>query len=358
MSISASLGGGLQRNLQLALAIASVRPADLRDREGSHRSRARSAVRRQQSCLQASRTLALIRSQAARHALRGQQPIDGAIQFGTDFRLPPHVPFVTYDDQTVAQAARSYAYPWVSELSPRQLDYVRGRQRAAFQAARACATVSAWAADSIVEDYGVDPRRVVVVGIGASHPAPAVSRDWSVPRFLFVGKDWNRKNGEGVIRAFSELRRSHPQAALDIAGCERDSTPDGVSSHGFLDPASSAGRDRLQALYARATCFVMPSTHEPAGIAYVEAASSGIGSIATTSGGSSTLVGAGGVLVDPHDPRSLADAMRVFADPDTAQRLGALARRHSELFTWEAVARRLVGVLLDGQTAPYDLRSV
>jgi glycosyltransferase involved in cell wall biosynthesis len=357
VAIPASLPRGIQRNLQLALAAATLRPVDLSRSDTSDQNLLRSAVRRRQSCLQASRSLAWIRSRAAQRSAHLHRPLDGAIQFGTDFRLPHDLPFITYDDQTVAQAARSYPYPWASNLSPRELDYVTRRQRSILQAARVCAAASEWAATSIVEDYGIDPQRVVVVGVGASHRAPPASKDWSTPRFLFVGKDWTRKNGDAVVRAFAELRQSHPQATLDLAGCDSDPKIDGVSSNGFLDPVSPAARERLQQLYSRATCFVMPSRHEPSAISYVEAASAGVGSIGTTSGGSSTLIGDGGVLVDPHDPSALLGAMRAFADPQTAERFGTIARERSDQFSWESVTRRLVGVLLEDDPVRYDLRS-
>jgi glycogen synthase len=49
--------------------------------------------------------------------------------------------------------------------------------------------------------------------------------------------------------------------------------------------------------------------------------------------------------VDPNDDRALLAAMLELADPDTAARLGALARARSRLFTWRAVAERLLAAL-------------
>jgi glycosyltransferase involved in cell wall biosynthesis len=77
----------------------------------------------------------------------------------------------------------------------------------------------------------------------------------------------------------------------------------------------------------------------------VEAAGAGLASIGTTDGGAATMIGPGGILVDPGDDGQIFMAMERLADPDTAQRLGELALRHSTLLTWRKVAERLVRAL-------------
>ena len=44
--------------------------------------------------------------------------------------------------------------------------------------------------------------------------APLAVRDWSTPRYLFVGLDWERKNGQLVLDAFAQVRVQHPDAEL------------------------------------------------------------------------------------------------------------------------------------------------
>jgi glycosyltransferase involved in cell wall biosynthesis len=85
--------------------------------------------------------------------------------------------------------------------------------------------------------------------------------------------------------------------------------------------------------------------HEPSALSYVEAAAAGIGSVATASGGSSTLVGDAGVVVEPTDTDALRAAMAAFCEPDYARRAGAAARDRAARFTWTAVAGRLVAAL-------------
>jgi glycosyltransferase involved in cell wall biosynthesis len=52
-------------------------------------------------------------------------------------------------------------------------------------------------------------------------------RDWSTPRFLFVGNDFERKNGVAVVSAFKRLRDQVSEARLDVVGTPRRSISTG-----------------------------------------------------------------------------------------------------------------------------------
>ena len=147
-----------------------------------------------------------------------------------------------------------------------------------------------------------------------------------------MGLDWERKNGQAVLDACVRLRYQHPDAALDLVGGHpRVAALEGVTGHGPLAMNDPAGRSRLAELYGRATAFVMPSLHEPSGTVLIEAASAGIPSIGTSNGGAQTCIGDGGYVVDPLAPQEILDAMLELCNPDTAQRLGGLAREHAKL---------------------------
>jgi glycosyltransferase involved in cell wall biosynthesis len=211
--------------------------------------------------------------------------------------------------------------------------------------------VSRWAADALVNAHGIDARKVHVSGAGRNlQTAPPPNRDWSVPRFLFVGNNWQRKNGEAVVRAFAALQEELPVAELHLVGDHPRIDRDGVVSHDRLSFTVPEERRELERLFQRATCFVMPSWIEPFGIVYTEAGAAGLPSIGTTAGGTSTSVGEGGVLVDPRDVVALLAAMRKLADPGVARELGAVAQERAASFTWRACAERVVRAF-DPQTA-------
>jgi glycosyltransferase involved in cell wall biosynthesis len=277
------------------------------------------------------------------------ESLDGVIQIGTNFSLPDGVPYVTLEDMTLRQGVA--VHPVFSRMSTRGVAGWERRRAGIYHRARRCAVASHWAADSLLGDYGLAPERVAVVGFGANHRADVPDREWRSPRLLFVGIDWERKGGPLVLRAFARLRRDIPDATLDVVGGHPLLQEPGVNAHGVLSQASERDRETMAELFARATCFVMPSLVEPFGIAYVEAASAGVPSIGSSLGGPRDVIGAdGGVLVEPADEEGLVEAMLRLADPDTAQRMGAAAHARSALYTWPKVAERLLRAL--GLPAP------
>jgi glycosyltransferase involved in cell wall biosynthesis len=289
-------------------------------------------------------TVAAVRGSAAAARLRSLPPLDAVVQIGTGYTIPGTVPVATYEDMTIPQAI-ALDYPGWDGLSERAVRARKAGQRRAYERATACCASTAWATGSMVADYGIAPAKVHAVGIGRNHAPAAPDRDWSAPRFLFVGVDWLGKNGPGVLAAFRALRAERPAATLDVVGAHPPLTEDGVTGHGFLDMGDPADQRRLESLYGAATAFVLPSHREAAGIAYVEAMSAGVGVIGSAAGGSYDLIGDAGCTVDPADGAALLAAMRRLADPATAQRLGAIARERAVDFTWPAVVARILAAL-------------
>jgi glycosyltransferase involved in cell wall biosynthesis len=57
------------------------------------------------------------------------------------------------------------------------------------------------------------------------------------------------------------------------------------------------------------------------------------------------VVGEAGLLVDPHDPEAVAEALRrLLDDPELAGRLRAAGRERAAQFTWERCARETTAV--------------
>ncbi len=270
--------------------------------------------------------------------------LDAIIQMGSDFGVPLAGKLVTYEDMTVVQRVHVGGLEPVLGTSAVKR-WIAGQAKC-YDAALGCCAASRWAANSITSDYGVDPRKVHVVGVGRNYEPRPINRDWSRPRFLFIGYEWERKNGPMVLRAFAQVKKGLPDARLDIAGGHPRIDMDGVSTYGPLDFSDARDRARVEALFESATCFVMPSKFEPFGIVYVEAAAAGVPSIGTLVGGARDAIGdAAGLLVDPSDEQALVEAMAIMSDPRRACMMGAAAAERSSLFTWTAVAERIARVL-------------
>lgn len=291
------------------------------------------------------------RTRAMARALGRLGPLDAVVAMGTDMYdlaevVPAGLPTATYDDGTFAlfmrhpeSDIRRYGFPKA------EVDRWIERQKGACRTATACCVGTAWAARSVIDDYGVHPERVHVVGMGHRPRGRVVDRDWSVPRFLFVGVDWDRKNGQAVLDSFARLREAHPAATLDLVGEHPPVDAPGVIGHGFLRREDGDDQARLDSLFARATAFVLPSRFDPYGIAYLEAASAGVPVIATTEGGAAEVLGEAAVNVHPRDQDGITAALHRLAEPDRAAALGSKAARRAAGFTWAAVSRRILASL-------------
>jgi glycosyltransferase involved in cell wall biosynthesis len=275
--------------------------------------------------------------------------VDGVVQIGTTFTLPADTAYVTLEDMTLRQANRTH--PVFSRMSSRAVESWERRRTGIYARARVCTAASHWTGESLRADYELERAKVGVVGFGANHLASVPDRDWSSPRFLFVGIDWRRKGGPQVLRAFAKVREVHPGAVLDVVGGHPPLSEPGVIAHGVLSQTRADDREIVVDLFARATCFVMPSLVEPFGIAHVEAASAGVPSIGSSIGGPGDVIGAeGGVVVDPEREDMLLAAMLGLCDADAARRMGEAALERSRLYTWPKVAERLLRAL--GLRAP------
>jgi glycosyltransferase involved in cell wall biosynthesis len=103
----------------------------------------------------------------------------------------------------------------------------------------------------------------------------------------------------------------------------------------------------LEGLYALADVFAFPSLYEGFGLPVLEAMRRGVPVVSSNRSSLPEVAGDAAILVDPEDPRAIADAVeRVLADPAEAELMRAAGRAQAERFSWQATAR--------GTLAAYD----
>lgn len=283
-TVSTELPSGIQRVLANVMTVGFLEPSRFIRAVQAGRG-ARMAFREHKPKLLPSREMTAVRSHVAATRLRSCGPVERVVQFGSEYHLPAGTDYITLDDATISQLYSAYPYEWMHAVPQRSLLQMIARQQRIFRGARACCLLNGWAARSAREDYLVPADRVHVVGTGSNRRLATNERSWDAPRFLFVGKDFERKNGQRVLDAFVETHRIHPEATLDIVGGHPRIDVDGVVCHGLLRLDRATETIRLNALFERATCLVLPSMLEPTGNVHAEALAAGIGSIGTTAGG-------------------------------------------------------------------------
>jgi glycosyltransferase involved in cell wall biosynthesis len=205
--------------------------------------------------------------------------------------------------------------------------------RRAFRRSSKLITWCKWAKDSLEQDYGIDPGKVVVIPPGVDLEKWKSARGAEAQRpvkLLFVGGDFRRKGGETLLQAFRDSLRE--DCELDIVTREPVDVSglDNVRVHHGLGPNTP----ELMALYARADIFAFPTLGDVLPLAIMEAMASGLPVITTAVGAVSEQIehGVTGFLIPPADASALAEAiLRLIRDPLLRGTMSAAARRAADL---------------------------
>ncbi|MFD6418277.1 DUF3492 domain-containing protein [Streptomyces sp. NPDC060194] len=207
---------------------------------------------------------------------------------------------------------------------------------------------------------GMDPERFAPVvgradGRGDGGGGPSDTLVW-------VGRLEPGKDLIGLLHAFVQVRRARPSARLLVAhsrpgeGPETAAylahcrslaerlfaAPEGAAEDAPAPPVrfaeiGSAELPDVVDAYAAGRIAVLSSVVEGFPVSLVEAMFCGLATVATDVGAVVEVVGGTGLVVQPREPRALADAcLELFADPVRRERLGAAGRaRALEMFTVE-----------------------
>lgn len=170
--------------------------------------------------------------------------------------------------------------------------------------------------------------------------------------FLFVGTLEPRKNLVGLARAYRELKLEYPDAPkLVIAGRpgwhydQLMTDLDAVGVNKDLIIRQDIADAQLPALYNRALALISTSFYEGFGLTALEAMACGTPPIVSCVASFPEIVGDVGLLVDPHDIGSIAEALaRALTDSQWRERQEQEALRRAAGFRWRDTAR----VALDG----------
>jgi glycosyltransferase involved in cell wall biosynthesis len=254
----------------------------------------------------------------------------------------------------------AYALDWCTPSYPRHVHddralrgayyaWLRVIERAAYRVPARFAANSAHVRTTVAQGYGVPERRIDVVPIGLPQPPPTAAESLSgAPAILFVGGNFQRKGLWPLLQAFARLSRPVPGARLHIVGGDprhaafrRRARELGVA--GSVVFYGWQPNDRVRAMMAGASVFVMPSLTEAFGLVYLEAMWANTPVIASAAGGTQQAFrdGDDALLVPPRDVDALAAALdRVSQDAALRERLVAGGRAAIGRFTIEATVTR------------------
>jgi phosphatidylinositol alpha-1,6-mannosyltransferase len=163
------------------------------------------------------------------------------------------------------------------------------------------------------------------------------------------------KNVGQMIRAVAKLKHTIPGLKYEIAGdgALRPELETLASDLGAADRVKFLGLitdAELDAAYARATVFALPSSKEGFGIVYLEAWQRGLPVICASKGAPKEIVadGVDGFVADPGDVAMLADRLNLLlSQPDLAKAMGESGRRKVEAKYLDTAFRQNLDRLID-----------
>jgi glycosyltransferase involved in cell wall biosynthesis len=232
------------------------------------------------------------------------------------------------------------------------------------EAAARILTPSEFSRRAILRNYKLDERKVVVVPNAVSSSFRPVERESAAavveekfgisgPFVLTVGDLQPRKNHLGLLHAFEETLRQHPDLPhrLVFVGKEtwyskelhravmRSNVAGRVHFTGFVEDS-----DLLQ-FYGACDLFVFPSFYEGFGLPILEAMACGRAVACSSATAMPEVANAAGILFDPYSVPEMARAIGdVLLDEEMRVRLERLGSNRAASFTWERAAQRTLDV--------------
>lgn len=257
--------------------------------------------------------------------------------------LETTIPIISWEDATFAGMVGYYLGGW-QKLSNLALKQGNALQQKALTNSTLSLFSSDWAANSALQNYKVDARKVKVIAFGAnitetptqSRVEEAIkNRSKTTCHLLFIGVDWYRKGGDLVIQTANILQEKGIKVIVDVVGCEPSSElPDFVRRHGFVSKSNASGKEFIQELLFNAHFLFVPSLAECYGLVFAEASAYGVPSLTRATGGIPTAVknGVNGYAF-PFDvkPQTYADYIaQEFSNVDNYIALALSARQEFE----------------------------
>jgi glycosyltransferase involved in cell wall biosynthesis len=241
-------------------------------------------------------------------------------------------------------------------LSPSRAERLRASETAALHQVRRVIVTSPFTA-RLLGDFGVASDRIRVV-LPGTDPAPVAPGSTGGPvEMLCVGAVTPRKGQMQLIDALATLTHLHWRLSL-VGSLERSPVTAAalrarITRHGLDGRVRLLGAvpdDVVDAWYAAADLFVLPSLFEGYGMAYAEALARGLPVLGTRGGAiPETVPPDAGILVEPGEPRVLAEALaRLLTDAELRRRLRAGAlRARARLSRWDSTAAGFAAALAD-----------
>jgi glycosyltransferase involved in cell wall biosynthesis len=241
------------------------------------------------------------------------------------------------------------------------LDY---STRFALRNSSQCIAVSEFTKQELVSRFHADPSRITVIPLGVDHhiyrrdispqrvSAACINYALAQPYLITVGRIDHRKNISLLLRAFTEIKRLHPEYQLVIVGpcgfgAER--IMEEIRAHVFAEDIKVVGwvgEEDKAALLAGASLFIFPSLYEGFGLPLLEAQAVGVPVVSSNSSSLPEVAGRGARFFHPHSVEEcVQEILSVLASSQQAGDLVEKGFENVQRYSWERTAHETYALL-------------
>ena len=212
------------------------------------------------------------------------------------------VPIAFWADATCAGIVGFY--PQYNNLCHESLQNWHKMEKLALEKCALAIYSSDWAAQTAINYYNADSKKVKVVPLGANIDSYKTldevkdlirARSSKQCNLLFLGVDWYRKGGDIAFNVAENLNNLGLHTELRVVGCDPilekgRMLPSFVKPLGYISKSTIAGQQKLEQLISESHFLILPSRAECYGVVFCESNSFGVPCISQKVGGIPTII--------------------------------------------------------------------
>ncbi|MBK4730571.1 glycosyltransferase family 4 protein [Oxynema sp. CENA135] len=252
------------------------------------------------------------------------------------------IPYTLYLDYTMALAAQNWPQ-WAPFSTPEALAAWMACERQTYRRAYRIFAISQRVKSSLIEDYGIEGDRIIVVGSAPNFNEPyELEKPLGSQQILFNASDFERKGGDLVLAAFPQVKKALPNATLTIVGRQLNLS----LSEGVSNPGRIGSREAMRDLFVRSDLVLSPSYCDPFPIFVMEAMSHGVPCIVSNRDGMPEIVNDrdNGRVLPIQDPELLAEyIIEVLGNLKQLKRYSQAAKQTIKTrLNWPTIADKML----------------
>jgi len=196
------------------------------------------------------------------------------------------IPILVYRDASYA-LLNKLSYPGFESFDEEGKKILFSLEKKCLRKVSKMLFTSSWAINETLDFYPeLQKEKFFVQPFSSQLYPPPTNDDWEIRdiskadviKFLFVGRDWDRKGGEDSVKILQQLTKKMKKVHLTIVGHKPETKNFGFSCEVIenLDVSVKSDFELLKSLYKNSHFFILPTKIEAFGIVFSEAMSLGL----------------------------------------------------------------------------------